>query len=119
MSGVFVVCLAISSGVKWIQSINPLQIVNDKINAATTGIVKSIPNPFKSQPAVTQRQQDLDRRLQQLNIPANKFYRQVDREFYQKHPELNGRSLTAKPDDNKLRQEWQDLAVTLLEQRNR
>jgi serine/threonine-protein kinase len=119
MSGVFIVCLAISSGVKWIQSINPLQIINDKINTATTGIVKSIPNPFKSQPAVKERQQDLDRRLQQLNIPANKFYRQVDREFYQKHPELNGRSLTVKAEDNKLRQEWQDLAVTLLEQRNR
>ncbi len=116
MSGIFIACLAISSGVKWVQSINPLQIINDKINNATTGIVKSIPNPFKSQPAVKERQQDLDRRLQQLNISSKKFYRQVDQEFYRKHSELNGRSLTVKPEDNKLRQEWQDIAVALLEQ---
>jgi serine/threonine protein kinase len=119
MSGIFITCLIISSGVKWVQSIDPIKIVNDKINSTTTGIINSIPNPFKSQPPVKQRQQDLDRRLKELNIPAKKFYRQVDREFYAKHPELNGRSLTTAEKDNKLRQEWQDLAVTLLDQRKR
>ncbi len=119
MSGIFITCLIISSGVKWVQSIDPIKMVNDKINSTTTGIINSIPNPFKSQPPVKQRQQDLDRRLKALNIPAKKFYRQVDREFYAKHPELNGRSLTTAEKDNKLRQEWQDLAVTLLDQRKR
>ena len=118
MSGIFITCLIISSGVKWVQSIDPIKMVNDKINSTTTGIIKSIPNPF-AQPPVKQRQQDLDRRLKALNIPAKKFYRQVDREFYAKHPELNGRSLTTAEKDNKLRQEWQDLAVTLLDQRKR
>ena len=119
MSGIFVACLVIGSGVKWIKSIDPMKIVNDKINATTTGIVNSIPNPFKSQPSVQQRQQDLNQKLKQLNIPAKAFYRQVDREFYKRHPELNGRSLTSSNKDNKLRQEWQDLAVTLLAQRSR
>jgi serine/threonine protein kinase, bacterial len=119
MSGIFCTCLAISGGVKWLQSINPIAIVNDKINTTKTDIVKSIPNPFKSPPSVQQRQQELSQKLKQLNIPSAKFYRQVDREFYQKHPELNGRSLTTAAKDNQLRQEWQDLAVTLLEQRNR
>jgi serine/threonine protein kinase len=118
MSGIFITCLIISSGVKWVQSIDPIKMVNDKISSITTGIIKSIPNPF-AQPPVKQRQQDLDRRLKALNIPAKKFYRQVDRAFYAKHPELNGRSLTTAEKDNKLRQEWQDLAVKLLEQRNK
>jgi hypothetical protein len=102
-----------------VQAIDPIKMVNDKINSTTAGIINSIPNPFKSQPPVKQRQQDLDRKLKALKIPAQKFYRQVDRAFYAKHPELNGRSLTTKEADNKLRQEWQDLAVTLLKERKR
>ena len=119
MSGIFITCFVISSGIKWVQAIDPIKMVNDKINSTTAGIINSIPNPFKSQPPIKQRQQDLDRRLTALNIPAKKFYRQVDRAFYAKHPELNGRSLTSKDEDNKLRQEWQDLAVKLLDQRNK
>jgi serine/threonine protein kinase len=119
MSGIFIACLMINGAVKWVQAIDPIKMVNDKINSTTAGIINSIPNPFKSQPPVAQRQQDLDRKLKAQNIPAKKFYRDVDRAFYAKHPELNGRSLTTKDADNKLRQEWQDLAVTLLEQRKR
>ncbi len=119
MSGIFVTCLVIGTGIKWVRSIDPMKIVNDKINATTPGIVNSIPNPFKSQPSVQQRQQDLNQKLKQLNIPVKAFYRQVDREFYKRHPELNGRSLTASDKDNNLRQEWQDLALTLLAQRSR
>lgn len=119
MSGIFVACLMVNGVVKWVQAIDPIKIVNDKINSTTAGIINSIPNPFKSQQPVAQRQQDLDRKLKALNIPTKKFYRDVDRAFYAKHPELNGRSLTTKDADNKLRQEWQDLAVTLLEQRKR
>jgi serine/threonine protein kinase len=117
--GIFIACLMVNGAVKWLQAIDPIKMVNDKINSTTAGIINSIPNPFKSQPPVAQRQQDLDRKLKALNIPAKKFYRDVDRAFYAKHPELNGRSLTIQDTDNKLRQEWQDLAVTLLEQRKR
>jgi serine/threonine protein kinase len=118
MSAIFITCLAISGIVKWAQAIDPMKMVKTQIDNTTSGIVKSIPNPFKSQPSVQQRQQDLSQKLKQRNIPAAKFYRQVDREFYKKHPELNGRSLTTKTEDNKLRQEWQDTAVTQLEKLN-
>jgi serine/threonine protein kinase len=113
MIGIFGTCLAISGAVKWVQAINPIEMAKKQIDNATAGIVKSIPNPLKSQPSVQQRQQDLNRQ-QQRQIPVAKFYRQVDRAFHAKHPELNGRSLTTKIEDEKLRQEWQDLAVTLL-----
>jgi serine/threonine protein kinase, bacterial len=119
ISGIFIACLMVNGAVKWLQAIDPIKMVNDKINSTTAGIINSIPNPFKSQPPVAQRQQDLDRKLRALNIPAKKFYRDVDRAFYAKHSELNGRSLTTSERDNKLRQEWQDLAVTLLERRKR
>jgi serine/threonine protein kinase len=119
ISVIFAACLLISGGVKWLQTINPLKLVNDKISSTTTGVVNSVPNPFKTQPSVQQRQQDLNQRLKALNIPTKTFYRQVDREFHQKHPELNGRSLTATDKDNQLRQEWQDLAVKLLAERGR
>jgi serine/threonine protein kinase len=114
MTVAFFTCLAISGVVKWVQAIDPIGAVTKQFNDATTGIVKSIPNPLKSQSSVQQRQQDLNQKLKQLNIPAAKFYRQVDREFYAKHPELNNRPLTTKAEDNKLRQEWQDLAVEIL-----
>ena len=113
-------CVAVSGVVKWVQAIDPISMATRQFNNATAGIVNSIPNPLKSsQPSVQQRQQDLNQQLKQLNIPAAKFYRQVDRAFYAKHPELNGRSLTAKAEDNKLRQEWQDLAVEMLAKTSR
>jgi serine/threonine protein kinase, bacterial len=115
MSGVFVTCLLVSSCVKWVVSIDPIGAFNKQMSNATAGIVNAVPNPFKPQASVQQRQQDLNQKLKQANIPAAKFYRQVDRVFYAKHPELNGRSLTTKSTDEKLRQEWQDTAVQLLE----
>ena len=117
MTITLITCVAISGVVKWVQAIDPLKMVKDRVDSTTAGVVNSIPNPFKSQPPVQQRQQDLSQKLKQLNIPAAKFYRQVDRAFYAKHPELNNRSLTTKAEDDKLRQEWQDLAVTILEKK--
>ncbi len=120
MSGIFMTCLAISGTAKLLQSIDPIGAIKQQFNNATTGIVKSIPNPMpiKTTPSSQQRQQDLNQKLKQSNIPTVKFYRQVDRIFYQKHPELNGRSLTLKTEDDQLRQEWQDTAVTLLKKQN-
>jgi serine/threonine-protein kinase len=119
MSGIFIICLGINGVVRWVQSLDPGKMIADSINNTKTSIEKSIPNPFKSSPSVQQRQQDLSQKLKQLNIPSLKFYRQVDRAFHTKHPELNSRSLTSKPEDDKLRQEWQDLAAQMLEQRSR
>jgi serine/threonine protein kinase len=118
MSGVFIVCAVVSGAVKWVQAIDPVKMLKTQVDTATAGVVNSIPNPFKSTPSVQQRQQDLAQQLKQRNIPAAKFYRQVDRAFYAKHPELNGRSLTSKAGDDKLRQEWQDLAVEILKTQN-
>ncbi len=124
MSKIFVVCLVGNFAIKWVKSIDPVKVVEDGFNNAIGGIFNSIPNPFESRPnsrqpnrSASERQNDLNQRLERLNIPAAKFYRRVDRAFYLKHPELNSRPLTSKPEDEQLRQEWQDIAVELLNNR--
>jgi serine/threonine protein kinase, bacterial len=117
--GTLAIVLAINGLVKWVQSVDPIGAFTRQIDSATSSITRSIPNPLASQrPSVQQRQQDLNQQLKQKNIAAAKFYRQVDREFYAKHPELNGRALTTKSEDEKLRQEWQDLAREILAKTN-
>jgi serine/threonine protein kinase len=119
MSKIFIVCVAGNFAIQWLKSIDPVKMVEERVSSATGGIFNSIPSILKPKPSVAQRQQDLSKRLQQLNIPAGKFYRQVDREFYRKHPELHKRSLTSNPDDERFRQEWQDIAVELLDKQSR
>lgn len=53
-------------------------------------------------------------RLQALKINEASFNAQVNQRFYAKHPELNGRQLTTKPDDAVLREEWYKIAEDLL-----
>jgi serine/threonine protein kinase len=115
MSGIFVVCVAVSAAAKWVGSIDPGRMISDRFNGATA----TSPKPTNStSPTVQQQQQDLNQKLKQRNIPALKFYRQVDKAFHAKHPELNGRALTNKSEDAKLRQEWQKLAEKMLEQQS-
>ncbi len=114
VTAIFVACVGVSAIAKWVKAIDPGKMVTDQINSTKQQIEKSIPNPLASLPSVQQRQQDLNQQLKQQNIPSAKFYRQVDLAFRAKHPELNGRKLTSKPEDNQLRQEWQDLAVQVL-----
>ncbi len=116
MSGIFALCFGGSVVAKWAQSIDPGKMISDRLNSVTSSRTSS-PSPTNSaSPTVSQQQQDLNQKLKQRNISATKFYRQVDKAFHAKHPELNGRSLTSKAEDNKLRQEWQELAEKMLAQ---
>jgi serine/threonine protein kinase len=117
MTGIFAICVGISAVAKWAQSIDPGKMISDRMNSVTSSS-KPSPSPSTSTPPTVQQQQDLNQKLKQRNIPALKFYRQVDKAFHAKHPELNGRSLTSKAEDNKLRQEWQELAEQMLEQQS-
>ncbi|MEH2038822.1 serine/threonine-protein kinase [Nostoc sp.] len=54
-------------------------------------------------------------RRQELEITEGFFIRTVDDLFYTKKPELKGRSLTSKPEDAGLRDEWSDMANNLLD----
>ncbi|NJL82590.1 MAG: protein kinase [Chloroflexaceae bacterium] len=71
-------------------------------------------------PAGEQRRQtDLQRRRQQLNIDEGWFVELVNRSFWEQHPELKGRALTAEAGDRQWREDWDRLAADYLERLSR
>ncbi|MBD2249726.1 serine/threonine-protein kinase [Nostoc parmelioides] len=76
----------------------------------------SLPNPL-AQPVSdknkTSSSEVLSRR-QQLEIPETFFIQMADSLFYAQKPELKGRSLTSKPEDAPLRDQWHAVAGEFL-----
>ena len=60
------------------------------------------------------RQEKIGRRRKNLNIEQDIFYQKVDELYYNKYPELKGRSLTEKPEDAEIRQKWCEVAEDFL-----
>ncbi len=60
------------------------------------------------------RTETLLSRRQALGMDEAYFNAEVNRRFYAKHPELNGRQLTTSPEDAPLREEWYEIAEDLL-----
>lgn len=89
-------------------------VMNSVIRSTNFGtLVKQIPNtPSNTSPnsAEEARTEKLLSRRQALGISEASFYAQVNQKFYAKHPELNGRQLTARPEDAALREEWYGIA---------
>jgi serine/threonine protein kinase len=54
-------------------------------------------------------------RHREFNIPSNQFYGKVNQRLYDRHPELQGRPLTADAKDEPLREEWCGLAEKMLD----
>jgi serine/threonine protein kinase len=50
-----------------------------------------------------------------LGFPIESLYSEIDRQLYDRFPELQGRSLTSKPDDAPFREAWCDIAKQLLD----
>ncbi|MDZ8110383.1 MAG: serine/threonine-protein kinase [Nostoc sp. DedQUE12a] len=79
--------------------------------------IPQLPNP-SSQPVSDRgtngNLQEIISRRQQLQIPEGFFTRFVDDSFYTKNSQLKGRSLTSKPEDARLRDEWYRIANELL-----
>jgi len=79
--------------------------------------IPQLPNPT-SQPVsdrgTNRNLQEIISRRQQLQIPEGFFTRFVDDSFYTKNSQLKGRSLTSKPEDARLRDEWYRIANELL-----
>ncbi len=53
-------------------------------------------------------------RSEEIGLTKAKFYQKVNARFVEKHPELNGRSLTDGPEDAALRQDWCAIADKVL-----
>ncbi|NEP14210.1 MAG: serine/threonine protein kinase [Symploca sp. SIO2C1] len=76
--------------------------------------------PNESKPSLNaseqERQRKIVQRVKALNQDEGIFYQQVNELFYAQHPEIQGRSLTNKPEDAKLREDWYQVAEELLEE---
>ncbi|MEH2196314.1 MAG: serine/threonine-protein kinase [Nostoc sp.] len=102
-----------------------LAVVNAVIRGVTSITIPSIslpqiphfPNPSGkpvSDKGKNPNLQEIISRRQQLEITEGFFIPFVDDLFYTKKPELKGRSLTSKPEDAGLRDEWSGIADNLL-----
>lgn len=76
--------------------------------------------PQESNPALNsseqKRQEKIVARIKALNQNEGVFYQKVNDLFYAQHPEIQGRTLTNKPEDAKLREDWYQIAEELLKQ---
>ncbi|MCF4966736.1 serine/threonine-protein kinase [Nostoc sp. CMAA1605] len=98
----------VNSIIKGVSSIQPPQISLPQL--------PSLPNPI-AQPVSGKDKVSLSQvlsRRQQLEVPEGFFIQTVDELFYAQKPELKGRSLTSKPEDAALRDEWATVGADLL-----
>jgi hypothetical protein len=111
----------------WPKSFDPMKSVNDaipksfdplqSINKAIAGLIPQTPTkpatPIASQ-QVNTKHKAVQKQLKASGQSAEKFYKQVDQVFYQKHPELQNRQLRPGAADNGLRDEWWSIAQQIL-----
>ncbi len=71
--------------------------------------------PNTSVDAEIARQEKIGKRRKNLNIQQDIFYNRVDELFYNKYPELQGRTLTDKPEDAEIRLKWCEVAEDFLD----
>jgi serine/threonine protein kinase len=57
----------------------------------------------------------VQKKLKATNQSINKFYKKVDKAFYQKHPELKNRDLQPNEADRQLRFEWWSIAENMVD----
>jgi serine/threonine-protein kinase len=100
---VFTSALLLSTIVKWVgglfSSVPSLPPIPGISQSPTPG-TKSSPN---------NKREEIIKKINALPNRAA-VYRNIDRIFYSKHPELKGRTITDKPEDQKLRDEWFEIA---------
>ncbi|MEH2282392.1 MAG: serine/threonine-protein kinase [Nostoc sp.] len=111
LGGTALVGLTLAAGNAVIQSVSSITIPSISL--------PQIPQFPSGKPASDKgKNSDLQKiinRRQELEITEGFFIRTVDDLFYTKKPELKGHSLTSKPEDAGLRDEWSGLADDLLD----
>ncbi|MBW4574891.1 MAG: serine/threonine protein kinase [Aphanothece sp. CMT-3BRIN-NPC111] len=107
--------VAISMGITLFVGITAAALVKSGITSWRPSISLPLPPGIPARNSEQDRPTKILKRVQALKISEAAFYRQVDKLFYAQHPELQGRSLTDKPEDAKLRQQWYQIAEDLLD----
>ncbi|MEH2412471.1 serine/threonine-protein kinase [Nostoc sp.] len=112
LGGTALVGLTLAMGNAVIRSVSSITIPSISLPQ-----IPQFPNPLGkpvSDKGKNRQLQEINSRRQQLEITEGFFIPFVDNLFYTKKPELKGRSLTSKPEDAGLRDEWSGVADDLL-----
>ncbi|MEH2316643.1 serine/threonine-protein kinase [Nostoc sp.] len=112
LGGTALVGLTLAMGNAVIRSVSSITIPSISLPQ-----IPQFPNPLAKPVSDKGKNSDLheiNSRRQQLEITEGFFIPFVDNLFYTKKPELKGRSLTSKPEDAGLRDEWSGVADDLL-----
>ncbi|MBN3897440.1 MAG: serine/threonine protein kinase [Nostoc sp. NOS(2021)] len=112
LGGTALVGLTLAAGNAVIRSVSSITIPSISLPQ-----IPQFPNPLGKPVSDKGKNRDLQQinsRRQQLEITEGFFIPFVDNLFYTKKPELKGRSLTSKPEDAGLRDEWSGIADDLL-----
>ncbi len=96
----------VSAGLLVIVAVNALPLLNS--------LKSLVPAITPTKPVTEAQVANLVRRRQALKIPLRFFNPTVNEAFYQKHPQLNRRSLKPTPEDADLRTDWYKIADDLL-----
>ena len=64
-------------------------------------------------------QRRIHERVESLEIDTGAFYKRVDTIFHEQHPELAGKTLTERSDHQQYREEWYQIAASLLAKKER
>ncbi len=113
LGGTAVVGLTLAAGNAVIRTVTSITIPTISLPE-----IPQFPNPIGkpvSDKGRNSNLQEIISRRQQLEITEGFFTPFVDNLFYTRKPELKGRSLTSKPEDAGLRNEWSGIADDLLD----
>ncbi len=114
-------------------SLNPNKIINDtlaqsplkswtdswpkswgSVQSVSDAVASVLPNSAVDDQKILDKRVAVQKKIRNTGKSADKFYKQVDRAFYAKHPELNKRELRPVAEDGQLRYEWWSLADQML-----
>ncbi len=91
------------------KNFDPLKSVNDAIAGLMPNSISKTAIPVSAQ-QIQAKRKAVQKQLKDSGKNADQFYKQIDRTFYQKHPELKNRPLKPGATDSALRDEWWSIA---------
>jgi serine/threonine-protein kinase len=116
--GLWLLKVGVGTGLALVTGFAGWAVMSSMIRSTPLGpLVKQSPTtkPIKSLNSSEQKRvEKLVSRRQALGIDEATFNVEVNKRFYEKHPQLNGRPLTTKTEDAAFREEWYKIADDFL-----
>jgi serine/threonine protein kinase len=98
------------------KNFDPMKSVNDTIAGLMPNSISKPAKPVSAQ-QIQSKRKAVQKQLKASGQNADQFYKQIDRAFYQKHPELKNRQLQPGSADSALRDEWWSIAQQKLQEK--